>query len=87
MKVIEGKFGGKTKNKEDGIKTSEFLATFAAKARDYEESGKQVKVAVIMYEDGEVFEVASNEQYPDGVFMLLQMASHAIINETLGVTQ
>lgn len=87
MKVIEGKFGGKTKNKEDGIKTSEFLATFAAKARDYEASGKQVKVAVIMYEDGEVFEVASNEQYPDGVFMLLQMASHAIINETLGVTQ
>jgi hypothetical protein len=24
-----------------------------------------------MYEDGEMFEVASNEQYPDGVYMLL----------------
>ena len=50
---------------------------------DYEASGKQVKVAVIMYEDGEVFEVASNEQYPDGVYMLLQLAAQAIINETL----
>jgi hypothetical protein len=53
---------------------------------DYEAGGKQVKVAVIMYEDGEVFEVASNEQYPDGVYMLLQLAGQAIINETLGVS-
>tara|TARA_R100000406_G_scaffold46484_1_gene31323 strand:+ start:35 stop:295 length:261 start_codon:yes stop_codon:yes gene_type:complete len=86
MKVIEGKFGGKTKNKDDNIKTSEFLATFTAKAIEYESNGKQVKVAVIMYEDGEVFEVASNEQYPDGVYMLLQMAGQAIINETLGIS-
>ena len=86
MKVIEGKFGGKGKNTEDTIKTSEFLATFTAKAMDYELDGKQVKVAVIMYEDGEVFEVASNEQYPDGVYMLLQLAGQAIINETLGIS-
>jgi|TARA_Y100000361_G_scaffold148565_1_gene161566 hypothetical protein len=86
MKVIEGKFGGKTKNKDDNIKTSEFLASFTAKAMDYEAEGKQVKVAVIMYEDGEVFEVASNEQYPDGVYMLLQLAGQAIINETLGIS-
>ena len=50
---------------------------------DYE--AKASKVAVIMYEDGEVFEVASNEQYPDGVYMLLQLAAQAIINETLGI--
>ena len=86
MKVIEGKFGGKSKEADDSIKTSEFLATFTAKAMDYEASGKQVKVAVIMYEDGEVFEVASNEQHPDGVYMLLQLAAQAIINETLGVS-
>jgi hypothetical protein len=86
MKVIEGKFGGKSKEADDSIKTSEFLATFTAKAMDYEASGKQVKVAVIMYEDGEVFEVASNEQYPDGVYMLLQLAAQAIINETLGIS-
>lgn len=84
MKVVEGKFGKQEKN--DDIKTSEFLATFTAKAVQYEEQGKKTKVAVIMYEDGEVFEVASNEQYPDGVYMLLQMAAQAIINETLGVS-
>ena len=86
MKVIEGKFGGKSKDQDDSIKTSEFLATFTAKAMDYEANGKQVKVAVVMYEDGEVFEVASNEQYPDGVYMLLQLAGQAIINETLGIS-
>ena len=86
MKVIEGKFGGKSKEADDSIRTSEFLATFTTKAMDYESSGKQVKVAVIMYEDGEVFEVASNEQYPDGVYMLLQLAAQAIINETLGIS-
>tara|TARA_Y100000766_G_C18698634_1_gene503105 strand:- start:83 stop:337 length:255 start_codon:yes stop_codon:yes gene_type:complete len=84
VKVVEGKFGQQSKS--DEIKTSEFLATFTAKAVQYEEEGKKTKVAVIMYEDGEVFEVASNEQYPDGVYMLLQMAGQAIINETLGVS-
>ena len=82
MKVVEGKFG----KKEKDIATSEFLATFAAKALEYEQEGKLVKVAVVMYKDGEVFEIAANEQYPDGVYMLLNMAAHAIINETLGIT-
>ena len=86
MKVVEGKFG-KGKENKDEITTSEFLSTFAIKALTYEEEGRKVKVAVVMYEDGNVFEVASNEQYPDGVYMLLQMAGHAIINETLGVTE
>jgi hypothetical protein len=53
----------------------------------HEAEGRKVKVAVVMYEDGEMFEVASNEQYPDGLYMLLQMAGQAIINETLGVTE
>ena len=87
MKVIEGKFGDKTKEEKIEIPSSEFLSRFASKALDNEEQGRKVKVAVIMYEDGEMFEVASNEQYPDGVFMLLHMAASAIINETLGVTQ
>lgn len=86
MKVVEGKFGKDKDNKEE-ITTSEFLSAFAIKALTHEEEGRKVKVAVVMYEDGNVFEVASNEQYPDGVYMLLQMAGHAIINETLGVTE
>jgi hypothetical protein len=60
---------------------------FVVKAMEQEDKGRKVKCAVIMYEDGEMFEVASNEQYPDGVYMLLQMASQAIINETLGVSE
>ena len=86
MKVVEGKFG-KTKQDKKEITTSEFLSAFVVKALEHEEEGRKVKVAVVMYEDGEMFEVASNEQYPDGVYMLLQMAGQAMINETLGVTE
>jgi len=86
MKVVEGSFG-KSKDDKDEITTSEFLSAFVVKAMEHEEEGRKVKVAVVMYEDGEMFEVASNEQYPDGVYMLLQMAGQAIINETLGVTE
>jgi len=85
MKVIDGKFGNK--DQEAQITTAEFLAAFAAKAKLQEEEGKKPKVVVVMYEDGEMFEVASNEQYPDGVYMLLQLSAQAIINETLGVTE
>ena len=86
MKVVEGKFGNKDEDKKE-ITTSEFLSAFVVKALQHEEEGRKVKVAVVMYEDGEMFEVGSNEQYPDGVYMLLQMAAQAIINETLGVTE
>ena len=84
MKIVEGKFG---KKEDTGVKTSEFLAALAIRSKEHEDEGRPVKCVVVMYEDGEVFEVASNEQYPDGVFMLLHMAANAIINETLGVTQ
>ena len=85
MKIIEGKFGADTEEKE--ITTAEFLTAFAAKAEFLESEGNKPKVVVVMYEDGIEFEVASNEQYPDGVHMLLQLASQAILNETLGVTE
>jgi hypothetical protein len=84
MKVVEGNFG---KEKEEEISASEFLSLFAVKAMQQEEEGKNVRCAVIMYEDREMFEVASNQQYPEGVHMLLQMAAQAILNETLGVTE
>ena len=87
MRVVEGKFGGKKEEEEQEITTAEFLMAFAAKATIMEEEDRKPKVVVVMYEDGEMFEVASNEQYPDGVHMLLQLASQAILNETLGVTE
>lgn len=86
MKVIDGDFGKKKDTLED-IPASEFLSTFVGKAMVHEQAGSKIKCAVIMYEDGALFEVASNEQYPDGVYMLLQLAAQAIINETLGVTE
>ena len=84
MKIVEGKFG--SKNNEDAIKTSEFLALLSTRSLGYEEEGRPIKCVVVMYEDGEVFEVTATEQYPDGVYLLLGLAKAAIENETLGIT-
>ncbi len=86
MKVIDGGFDKKKEN-IGGVPTKDFLAAFALKAAEYEKNKRDVKAIVLMYEDGGVFEVASNEQYPDGVFMLLHMSAHAILHETLGITE
>jgi len=83
MKIVEGKFG---KKKDSDIKTSEFLAALAIRSKEHEEEGRPVKCVVVMYEDGEVFEVTATEQYPDGVYLLLGLAKAAIENETLGIT-
>ena len=83
MKIVEGKFG---KKEDTSIKTSEFLAALAIRSSEYEEEEKPVKCVVIMYEDGEVFEVTATEQYPDGVYLLLGLAQAAIVHETLGIT-
>ena len=58
----------------------------AARSLSYEEEGRPIKCVVVMYEDGELFEVTATEQYPDGVYLLLGLAQAAIINETLGIT-
>jgi uncharacterized protein YkuJ len=83
MKIVEGKFG---KKEDEDIKTSEFLASLAIRSREYEDEGRAVKCVVVMYEDGEVFELTATEQYPDGVYLLLGLAKAAIENETLGIT-
>ena len=83
MKIVEGKFG---KKEDTSIKTSEFLAALAIRSSEYEEEERPVKCVVIMYEDGEVFEVTATEQYPDGVYLLLGLAQAAIAHETLGIT-
>jgi|TARA_B100001059_G_scaffold171996_1_gene172141 hypothetical protein len=83
VKIVEGKFG---KKEDTSIKTSEFLAALAIRSSEYEEEERPVKCVVIMYEDGEVFEVTATEQYPDGVYLLLGLAQAAIVHETLGIT-
>lgn len=83
MKIVEGRFG---KKEETSIKTSEFLSALAMRSKEYEDEDKPVKCVVVMYEDGELFEVTATEQYPDGVYLLLGLAQAAIVNETLGIT-
>tara|TARA_R100001510_G_C7652580_1_gene210446 strand:- start:1086 stop:1337 length:252 start_codon:yes stop_codon:yes gene_type:complete len=83
MKIVEGHFG---KKEDTGIKTSEFLAALAMRSKEYEDENRPVKCVVVMYEDGELFEVTATEQYPDGVYLLLGLAQAAIANETLGIT-
>ena len=78
MKVVEGNFG---KDKEEAISTSEFLSLFAVKAMQYEEEGKEVDCAVIMYDRGEMFEIASSRPYPEGVFILLSKATEVILRD------
>jgi hypothetical protein len=78
MKVVEGNFG---KDKEEPISASEFLSLFAVKAMQYEEEGKEIDCAVIMYDKGEMYEIASSRPYPEGVYFLLQKVSLKIIEE------
>jgi len=83
MKIVEGNF---VRKKDEDIKTSEFLAALAMRSAEYEKEKREVKCVVVMYEDGEVFELTATEQYPDGVYLLLGLAKAAIENETLGIT-
>jgi hypothetical protein len=78
MKVVEGNFG---KDKDEPISPSEFLSLFAVKAMQYEEEGKEVDCAVIMYDKGEMFEIASSRPYPEGVYFLLSKARAVIIGD------
>ena len=78
MKVVEGKFG---KDKEEPISASEFLSLFAVKAMQYEEEGREIDCAVIMYDRGEMFEIASSRPYPEGVYFLLSKARAVIIGD------
>ena len=78
MKVVEGNFG---KDKDEPISPSEFLSLFAVKAMQYEEEGKEVDCAVLMYDKGEMFEIASSRPYPEGVYFLLSKARAVIIGD------
>jgi len=80
MNIVEGNFA-------KDIPANEFLAACSIRASDYMEQGRNPKVVVVFFENGEPIEVTSSEQYPDGVFMTLHLAAAAIINETLGITQ
>lgn len=81
MKVVEGSFG---KKQEEKISASDLFQRFSDEASELEDEGVEVKAAVILYVDGQQMQVAGNDTYPDGLYMLLNMGSEAIMSETLG---
>lgn len=83
MKIIEGKFGKKQEEDEEG-KASELFKGLAEYCEGLEKDGEIVRAVTIVYVDGKEFSVAGNERYPDGVYMLLNMGAEAIMTETMG---
>ena len=78
MNLVEGNFSR-------DVPANEFLAACAVRAAAQIEEGRNPKVVVVFFENGEPLEVTSTEQYPDGVFMTLHLAAELILNETLGI--
>jgi len=80
MKVVQGEFG-KTK---EAIKASDLFQSLADATDEIEEGGIEVKTAVVLFSDGKVMQVVSNDGYPDSTYMILKMGAASIMLETLG---
>ena len=83
MKVIEGSFG-KTKEGYGPPKASEVVSAILEHVTQLEADEQTVRIAAVIYVDNVEMSVIGNEQYPDGMYMLLSMAKDSIMNETLG---
>jgi hypothetical protein len=81
MKVVQGEFG-KTK---EAIKASDLFQSLADATDEMEEGGIEVKTAVVLFSDGKVMQVVSNDGYPDSTYMILKMGAASIMLETLGL--
>jgi len=82
MKVVEGGFG---KKQEEKISASDLFQRFSDEASELEDKGFDVKVGLVFFVDGRQMQVAGNDTYPDGLYMLLNMGAEAIMSETLGM--
>jgi hypothetical protein len=83
MKVIEGAFG-KRSTDEGPPKASEVLQAALEHVTKLEAEEQKVRIAAVIYVDSVEMSVIGNEQYPDGMYMLLSMAKDSIMIETLG---
>jgi len=83
MKVIEGSFGKRSAD-EGPPKATEVLLTILDHVTKLEEEGQTVRIASVIYVDNVEMSIVGNEQYPDGMYMLLSMAKDSIMIETLG---
>ena len=82
MKVVEGGFG---KKQEEKISASDLFQRFSDEASELEDEGFDVKAGLVFFVDGRQMQVAGNDTYPDGLYMLLNMGAEAIMSETLGM--
>ena len=80
MKVVQGEFG---KSKE-AVKASDLFQSLADAVDEMEEEGIDVKTAVVLFSDGKVLQVVSNDGYPDSTYMILKMGATSVMLETLG---
>ena len=80
MQVVQGEFG---KSKE-AVKASDLFQSLADAVDEMEEEGIEVKTAVVLFSDGKVMQVVSNDGYPDSTYMILKMGATSIMLETLG---
>ena len=80
MKVVKGEFG-KTK---EAVKASDLFQSLADVVDEMEEGGIDVKTAIVLFSDGKVMQVVSNDGYPDSTYMILKMGAASIMLETLG---
>ena len=80
MKVVKGEFG-KTK---EAVKASDLFQSLADVVDEMEEGGIDVKTAIVIFSDGKVMQVVSNDGYPDSTYMILKMGAASIMLETLG---
>ena len=81
MKVIEGNFG---KTGEEAVSASDMLQQLTDYGSELEDEGVQPKLACVMFIQGVMLQVLSNETYPDGAYTLLNMGSDSVMNEILG---
>lgn len=79
MKVIQGNFERSTER----AKSSEIFEKLHKVALEAEADGASVEIATVMFIEAESLQIVSNTEYPDGTYMLLNMASESIMQDIL----
>ena len=79
MKVIQGNFERKTER----AKTSEIFEKLQTVALEAEADGATIEMSAVLFIEGQSLQIVSNTEYPDGTFMLLNMAAESIMQDVL----
>lgn len=80
MKVIQGNFERNTER----AKTSEIFDKLKVVALEAEADGATIEMSAVLFIEGQSLQIVSNTEYPDGTYMLLNMASESIMQDVLG---